>query len=117
MKKAARWIILVLVSAMVFGLFFGCGGNRSKFVGTWLEVDEYGDPTGEKLVLAKNGEGSVTESGLTGSVKWSVDGGRVFFTVSICGMTETKECRYEFSGKKMILTTVEDGSVSTYVRQ
>ena len=117
MRKNIGWIALVLVSVMVLSMFLGCGGSRSRFIGTWLEVDESGEETGEKLVLAKNGEGSISESGITGSVKWSVEKDSFFLTISICGMTETQECKYEFSGNKLILTKVEDGTTSTYIKQ
>ena len=117
MRKNVKWLVLVLVSMMVLGMFLGCGGNRAQFVGTWIGVDENGNQTEEKLVLAKNGEGSITDSGLVGSVKWSVDGNRLFLTVSMCGMTNSQEFTYEFAGNRMILTAVDDGDVSIYVRQ
>ena len=117
MKKSIGLIALILVAVIAMTVFLGCGGASSKFVGTWVEVDENGEPTGEKLVLTKNGEGSISDSGLTGSVKWSVEGSHVFITVSMCGLTETEECSYKFSGKQMTLTKLDSGETSTYIKQ
>ena len=115
MKKIIVIIALCLVAATVLAVFAGCKKDEKKFIGTWYELDEEGNKTGTKLVLAKKGEGSITEDGMSGSVKWSVEKNKLFLTISICGMSDSGEFTYKFSGNKMILTD-KDGSVTTYTK-
>lgn len=104
MKKTISIISLCLVIVMLASMLSACSGDK-KFVGTWQEVN--GDTT---LVLANDGTGSISESGLSGSVNWSVDNNKVFITVALCGMTETEEYSYKFSGDTMTLTDAEGES-------
>ena len=115
MKKFIRILSLCLIAVMLLSVLASCGDSKEKkkFVGTWLEINSKGEEKGEKLVLAKDGTGSVSEDGMSGSVKWKLDGEKVFITVSICGETQTQECTYEFSGDKMILTD-DDGDETIY---
>lgn len=116
MKKTMRIVSLCLITVMALMLFAGCSSSEEKkFIGTWYELDEDGNKTGTTLVLAKNGEGSLSEDGFNGSVKWSVDKDKLFVTATICGMTRTSECTYEFSGDRVILTNT-DGEVMTYTK-
>ena len=107
MKKTIRIISVCLVIVMLTSILSACGVDK-KFVGTWQEVD--GDTT---LVLANDGTGSITESGVSGSVNWNLDDDKVFITISICGMTETEEFSYKFSGDTMALTDAE-GETTVY---
>jgi len=116
MKKAVLFIAAFMAMVMLVGTFTGCNVKEKQFIGTWHEINENGEETGEVLVLAKGGEGSISDSGTTGSVKWSVEEDKIFITMSMCGMTETKECTYEISGNKMTLTE-NDGSVSVYIKK
>ena len=117
MGKRLYVIWICLVVAIAFTAFAGCsnGGHNGKFVGTWYEVDSEGHKKNSKLVLTKNGEGSFTQDGLSGNVNWHIEKNKLFLSVSMCGMTETDECSYEFSGNKLILTE-SDGDVSTFIR-
>ncbi|MBO4277908.1 MAG: hypothetical protein J5925_05890 [Clostridia bacterium] len=108
MKKTLSVIALMLVALMLVPALVSCGSN-GDFVGTWEEVDENGESKGETLTLANDGTGSVSSSGVSGSVKWDVSGDKITLTVSLCGMTETNEYTYEFSGDNLILTDAEGG--------
>lgn len=113
MKKTMRIVALCLAVVMMLALFAGCSGEEKKFIGTWYELDEEGNKIESKLVFAKGGEGTVSEEGISGSLKWSVSGDKLTLTVSLCGMEETKECTYEFSGDKLIITDA-DNKKTTY---
>ncbi len=107
MKKAIRVITLCLVIVMLTSLLAACKSD-SKFVGTWEQTDA--DCT---MVMASDGSGSITEEGISGSLKWKQDGGKLFLTVSLCGMTETEEYTYELSGDTLTLTDTY-GDVSVF---
>ena len=117
MKKFIRIIALCLVAVMLMSSFASCG-NKRKFVGTWQELDEDGEVSSdsETIVLANDGTGSASADGLTASVKWSVEKDKLFVTISVCGVTETEEYTYKFSGNKMILTD-QDGEQTVYVKK
>lgn len=113
MKKYLKLFSLLLVSVLLVSALSSCG-YKSKFCGTWVELDSDGnEETGDNLVLAKDGTGSIVDDGISGSVQWSVDNDKLFMTCSICGMTQTLEFTYEFDGDKMILTE-KDGDVTVY---
>ena len=115
MKKSVKILALCLVALTVMTVLSGCG-ERDKFVGTWV------DENGNTLVLANNGEGSMRSEGGSSSfdvpvsVKWSVDKEKLFLTASACGMSESVEYSYSFSGNQMILTEL-DGTVTTFVKK
>ena len=115
MKKFLSIISLVLVFVMLTSVLSSCNNNRKKFVGTWQEIDEDGEfvSDGEVLVFANDGTGSVTSDGISGSMSWSVDGDKLFMTLSMCGISQSQEFHYKFSGKTMILTDL-DGETSIY---
>ena len=113
MKNTMRIIALCLLAVMMLALFVGCSSEEKQFIGTWYLLDEEGNKTSSTLVLAKDGEGTISEEGISGSVKWSLNNGKLSLTVSICGMSETEEYSYEFSGDKLILTDSE-GKVTTH---
>ena len=116
MKKLIIAVALCLIAVMALTAFAGCKkSDEKKFIGTWYELDEDGNKTGTTLVLAKKGEGSITEEGMSGSVKWSVEKNKLFLTMSVCGMTQSEEFTYKFSGKKLILTD-SDGDTTTYTK-
>ena len=69
--------------------------------------------TGEKLVLANDGTGSMDMDGIGGSLTWSLNKGKLIMTVSVCGMSESSEYSYKFSGNKLTLTD-EDGETTVY---
>ena len=107
MKKTIRIISVCLAIVMLTSLLSACSADK-KFVGTWNEVDG-----GETMVLASDGTGSITEDGMSGSVNWHLDGDKVFLTISLCGMAETTEFTYKFSGDTLTLTD-EYGDSSVY---
>ena len=107
MKRTIRIFSICLIIVMLTSMLSACDASK-KFVGTWEEVE-----SGATLVLANDGTGSVSEDGMSGSVTWSVEKDKIFLTVSVCGMTETTECTYEFSGDTMTLTDAE-GEVTVY---
>ena len=109
MKKTTRILSLCLALILMASLLAACSSN-SEFVGTWKE-----EGSDTKLVLASDGSGSVSEQGVSGSVKWNVEGDKVFITVSICGMSETDEYTYEFSGDTMTLTE-NNGNTTVYTK-
>ncbi len=117
MKRNVRIIALCLVMLMIMTVLTACG-DREKFVGTWIQQE--GENIDAILVLSKNGEGSMTTSGgsinVPSGVKWSIDKNKLYISYSACGMSETREYSYKFSGNKMILTE-SDGTVTIYVKQ
>ena len=114
MKKFIRIIALCLVAVMLMSSFASCG-NKRKFVGTWEELDEDGEVSsdGVTFVLANDGTGSAKQDGMTASVTWSVEKDKLFITLSMCGVTETEEYTYKFSGNKLTLTD-QDGEQTVY---
>ena len=114
MRKLITTISLCLVSVVLLSLLASCGGN--PLVGTWVEINPQGNETGSELVLANDGTGSVTDEGLSGSVKWSVNGNRIFLTVSMCGVSDTTECTYTLDGDKLTLVDTE-GETMIYRRK
>ena len=120
MKKSVKWFAWFLVVAMALSMLLACGtgnGDDSRFVGTWVEIDSGGTPTGEELVFAKNGGGKIRDNGLTGSISWSLERGHLFITVSACGMSETLECEYQFSGDRLYITDLETGETDIFVKR
>ena len=118
MKKSVKVIVLSLIAIMMVVGLSSCG-ERNKFVGTWAKLDSDGNRTDEMLVLAKNGEGSLSGSSdivTSVGVKWSVEKDRLFLTASACGLTESYEYTYSFEGNKMILKTL-DGDVESYIKR
>ena len=113
MRKYIKVFALVLVAVTLVTILASCG-KESKFIGTWYEVDEDGERTGDRLVFAGDGTGSVTEDGMNGSVTWSVDGKVLSMSVSICGMSESYICSYKFSGKTLTLTVDSEDEVWVY---
>ena len=113
MKRLISILSLCLVAVVLVSSLLSCDGVEKKFVGTWESVESDAESESETLVLANDGTGSIESDGMSGSVSWSVDGDKAFFTVSMCGMTETQEYTYEFDGDKMILTD-EDGEQTIY---
>lgn len=107
MKRISRIISVCLVIVILTCLMSACGSSK-KFVGTWER-----DGSEEIMVLANDGTGSTSEAGLSGSIVWSVEKDKVFITISACGMTETNEYAYEFSGDTMTLTNA-DGDELVY---
>ena len=104
MRRSISIVFICLVVVMLICLLSACDANK-KFVGTWKQ-----DETGETLVLANDGTGSISVSGeydISGSVTWSVENDKIFLSVSLCGMSETQEYTYKFSGDTMILTNTE----------
>ena len=112
MKKFISILSLCLVAAMLIPMLVSCDA-KDKFVGTWEELDDDGTVTGTTMTLANDGTGSISSDGMSGSISWSVEKDKLFLTVSICGMSETSELTYKFSGKTMILTDT-DGETTTY---
>ena len=114
MKKINRIIALCLVAVVLMTVLTACG-NKKKFVGTWEELDADGEVSynGETLVLANDGTGSAEKDGMTASVTWSVEGNKLFITMSMCGVTETEECTYKFSGDTLTITD-QDGDETVY---
>lgn len=112
MKNTIKLFSLLLAVVLLVCALTSCGLKR-QFVGTWVEIDSNGEESGEELVLTNNGKGSISEDGMSGSVTWSCEGDSLFLTISICGMTETEEYTYEFSGKTMTLTD-QDGDETVY---
>lgn len=109
MKKIITAISLCLVSVMLLSLLASCGVEK-KLAGTWVELDEDGNETDTILVLASDGTGSVTEDGMSGSVTWTIDGDKIFITVSMCGMSDSSECTFKVSGDTLTLTDAEGDS-------
>lgn len=107
MKKAISIISLCLVIVMITFSLSACGVDK-KFVGTWKE-----EGSSSVMVLASDGTGSINEDGISGSVNWSVENNKLFLTVSLCGLSETMECTYEFSGDTMTLNEL-DGTTYVY---
>ena len=103
----AGLLVVILVSLLSAGI------TNQKFVGTWDEIDSDGNLEGETIVFANDGTGSVKSSGISGSLSWNVRGNKVFITVSLCGITETEEMSYKFSGDTLTLVD-EDGEESIY---
>lgn len=115
MKKTLAIVSMCLVLVMIVPLLSSCS-NRKKFVGTWDELDSDGDIAydGETLVFANDGTGSYeAPGGNYGSLTWSVEKNKVFITVSMCGMSNSQEFTYKFSGDTLILTDTE-GEVTVY---
>ena len=112
MKKMITMISVCLVAALLLSLLSSCGVKK-KFVGSWELLNSDGEPEGTVLVLADDGTGSITQEGMSGSVTWSIEDDTLFLTISICGMSETQECTYKFSGDQMILTNA-DGDETVY---
>lgn len=108
-KRISSIVALCLVMIFAMTSFAGCSFSQEKdFIGTWYEINEAGEKIGNSgmtLVFAKYGEGSVTENGISGSIKWSIEKGNLFITASVCGMARAEEYTYEFSsfGKKLTL--------------
>lgn len=115
MKKVISLISLCLVAVILVSSFSSCS-NKKKFVGTWDEYDSEGNPTGTTLVLANDGTGSAKSDGISGSVTWSVEEDKLFLTLSMCGVTDTQEYTYKFSGDKLILID-EDGEETIYKKK
>lgn len=115
MKKFNRIIALCLIAVVSMTMLTACGGNKKKFVGTWEELDADGEVSyyGTTLVLANDGTGSAQQDGMTASVTWSVEKDKVFITLSMCGVTETEEYTYKFSGDTLIMTD-HDGEETVY---
>ncbi len=117
-KKTKIIIIAVILGivAVIGAAISSAFGTTQQFVGTWYEIDEYGEEVynGETVYFASDGTGSVDiGSGPSGSLKWSVEDGKLIVTVSMCGMTQTSEASYEFSGDTLILTD-EEGEQTFY---
>ena len=106
MKKIITTVSLCLVFVMLLSLLASCGSKKT-LVGTWAELDSDGKETGVILVLANDGTGSISQDGMSGSISWSINGNKIFLTVSMCGVTETSECTYELSGNTLTLTSAE----------
>ena len=107
MRKVISIISVCLVIVILTTTLSACG-EKKKFVGTWEQ-----EGSSAVMVLASDGTGSITEDVMKGSVNWSLEDDKLQLTVSICGMSETTECTYEFSDDTMTLTG-EDGSVQVY---
>ncbi len=116
-KKITRRIIIISLSLLtvILIVLLATSANSKKFVGTWEEIDEYGDIAynGETIVFANDGTGSARSGGMSGSLTWSVEKNKVFITVSICGVTDTQEFEYKFSGDTMTLID-ENGEKTVY---
>ena len=114
MKKINRIIALCLVAVVLMTMLAACGEEK-EFVGTWEELNANGEVSydGETLVLANDGTGSAKKDGMTASVKWSVEKNKLFITMSMCGVTETMECTYKFSGDTLTIVD-QDGEKTVY---
>lgn len=97
MKTLKRTLSLLLIFVLLAAALSACSSSK-KLVGTWNS-----ESTGTTLVLANDGTGSITEDGMSGSVRWSVEKDSLFLTISICGMTETSEFTYKLSGSTLTL--------------
>ena len=117
-KKDIRLIIAIaavgLLAIILIVSLFTCN-NQRQFVGTWQEIDSDGNfiSDGETLVFANDGTGSVKSGGMSGSLTWSVEKDKLFVTVSLCGVADSKVFSYEFSGDKMTLIEA-DGEKTVY---
>ena len=113
MIKSMRIVALCLAVVMMLALFAGCSSEEKKLIGTWYELDSEGNKTNTKIVFAKNGEGTFSGDGLTGTIKWSVDNGKISLTVSVCGSAQQTEGTYKFDGDNLILVD-EKGNETAY---
>lgn len=116
MKRYLTVISLSLVVVMLASLLSACSAEK-KFIGTWEELDSNGERTsnGETLVFANDGNGTIESDGISGSLTWSVEKDKITIIVSVCGMAETYEFTYRFSGNTMTLID-EDGDKTVYRR-
>ena len=112
MKKTTKIIALCLVAMMLVLSFVSCSDDADPLVGTWIEVKKSG-AEGEKLVLKADGTGTLSEDGMSVSIKWSAEGNKFSITATIFGMTETEEQTYELSNGQLTFTD-EDGDKSVY---
>ncbi len=113
MKKYIKVCALVLVAITLVTVFSACGKNP-EFAGTWYQLNESGERTGNKLVLTSNGKGKVTDNNISGTVTWEVKGDVFLMTVSVLGFSESYKCSYEFSGKTLTLTDAGKDAVLVY---
>ena len=105
--KKIKVLALVLAAIMLVGTFASCAHGDRRLIGKWVEIDEYGEE-GDTYTFARNGKGSVSGDGMSGDMTWSVSKGILTVTMSVCGMSETKEFRYKISGKTMTWIDVND---------
>lgn len=108
--KKIRVLALVLTAIMLVGVFAACGpGRNRKVVGKWVEIDDDGDE-GEVYTFARNGKGSVQGDGMSGDMTWSTEKDVLTMSLSMCGMSETREVKFKIVGRTMIWFDIDDGT-------
>ena len=103
MKK----ILLVALTAL---MMIGCSNPKEDILGKWKNTDA-------KMELFKDGTVSIEKKGIHFSGTYSVlEESRLKITITAMGMVITKVAKFQLSDTELVLTSEDDGKVTTYNR-
>lgn len=105
--------LCVLIVCVAIAVFYYLHRDSRMILGTWNQVDEYGDETGNSLTFDK--DGTVWNDGMEGS--YELDDGEITMTYSGGWDIERYTFEYELDGNQLTLTHKDSGSYVILIKQ
>lgn len=123
MKKTLKFTSLLLALVMMISLMSGCTNPKKEIVGKWMDSAsmsgyEFNDD-GTVKVIYVNLTIPVLNVPVSGSVvgTYQIEKETLSITYSLYSRTYNKIFSYEFRDKALVLTELDTGNSSVYIRQ
>lgn len=106
-------VVFLFVGSIVLAMLGYFPRDSRMILGTWNQIDEYGYETGNSLTF--NEDGTVCNAGM--EAEYEIDDGEIYMTYTGGWDIERHTFEYELRWERLILTDIDSGNSSIFVKK